>query len=207
MRVGTKSLLYGAHCFFLHPWFVLAAWWKLYGFPWDPRIWVAAIVHDWGLWGKRDLDGTHGTSHPEFGARICGYLFGKEWRDFCLYHSRYYAKQNHQPPSRLCFADKLSTTLEPRWLYLPRVRATGEIEEYLLHIPEMFNQPLTMKEESWYQCALETHDDEIWFKAMCSFSMRWVKVHYHGGEDDWTAVRVNGDWVPVPSTSHRRPRA
>lgn len=32
MKIGTKSVLFGAHAFFLHPWFVAWAWWKLYGF-------------------------------------------------------------------------------------------------------------------------------------------------------------------------------
>jgi hypothetical protein len=30
MKVGTKSVLFGAHQFATHPWFVAAAWWKLY---------------------------------------------------------------------------------------------------------------------------------------------------------------------------------
>ena len=33
MKIGTKSVLAGARCFFLHPWFVALAWWKLCGFP------------------------------------------------------------------------------------------------------------------------------------------------------------------------------
>jgi hypothetical protein len=36
MRIGTKCVLAGAHCFFLSPWFVALAWWKLYGFPLAP---------------------------------------------------------------------------------------------------------------------------------------------------------------------------
>src|SRR5690348_11894818 len=46
--IGTKSVICGAHCFFLHPWFVALAWWKLYGFPWDPRLWFAFWLHDLG---------------------------------------------------------------------------------------------------------------------------------------------------------------
>ncbi len=42
MNVGTRSILYGAHAFWLHPWFVAWGWWRLYGFPWDPRLWVEA---------------------------------------------------------------------------------------------------------------------------------------------------------------------
>ena len=52
MKIGTRSVLFGAHAFWLHPWFVAAAWWKLYGFPWDPRLWVAFFLHDLGYFGK-----------------------------------------------------------------------------------------------------------------------------------------------------------
>ena len=75
MRVGTKSVLYGAHAFYLHPWFVAWAWWKLFGFPWDPRLWVAFFVHDLGYWGCPDMDGDQGEAHPFFGARVMSYLF------------------------------------------------------------------------------------------------------------------------------------
>lgn len=33
MKVGTKSLLFGAHNIFIHPFLVFIAWWRLYGFP------------------------------------------------------------------------------------------------------------------------------------------------------------------------------
>ena len=33
MKIGTKSVLAGAHCFFLHPVVRGLALWKLYGFP------------------------------------------------------------------------------------------------------------------------------------------------------------------------------
>lgn len=44
--VGAKSILWGAHCWFIHPCFVAWAWWRLYGFPRDARLWVAFFVHD-----------------------------------------------------------------------------------------------------------------------------------------------------------------
>jgi hypothetical protein len=37
MTVGTKSVILGVHCILIHPFFVAWGWWKLYGFPWDPR--------------------------------------------------------------------------------------------------------------------------------------------------------------------------
>ena len=45
MRVGTKSVLFGAHAFWLHPFALAVAWWKLYR--WTPaldggRWWTAA---------------------------------------------------------------------------------------------------------------------------------------------------------------------
>jgi hypothetical protein len=82
MRVGTKSVLFGAHCFFLHPWFVAAAWWRLYGFPFDPRLWVAFFVHDIGYLCKPNMDGPEGEEHPTVGARIMQSLFDRRPYDF-----------------------------------------------------------------------------------------------------------------------------
>lgn len=130
MRIGTRSLLYGAHQFLLHPMCLAIAWWKLYGFPADPRLWIAFIVHDWGYWGKPNMDGDEGQRHPELGGRIMARLFGPAWGDFTQLHSRYYAKLAGREPSALCAADKLVLLVTPRWLYLPMVQATGEADEY-----------------------------------------------------------------------------
>lgn len=163
MKIGTKSVLFGAHCFLLHPFFVAIAWTKLYGFPFDPRLWIAFFVHDLGYWGKPNMDGPEGEAHVELGAKIMHLFDGwkkenkrlfypseseidsllKEgwklksiegmsaclekwtrkikWRDFSMYHSRYYAKKHNAKPSKLCFADKLSFCYTPVWLYLPSV--------------------------------------------------------------------------------------
>lgn len=91
MRMGTKSLLFGAHQVLIHPWFVLAAWTKLYSFPWDFRIWLACIVHDWGYWGCRKMDDDEGEWHIALGASIMGWLFdfeplkgGPRWLARCV---------------------------------------------------------------------------------------------------------------------------
>lgn len=83
--IGTRSILYGVHCFFIHPWFVALGWWKLYGFPFDPRLWVAFFVHDLGYWGKPNMDGEEGEAHPFTGAAIMGALFDvRGWKgDYC----------------------------------------------------------------------------------------------------------------------------
>ena len=79
MRVGTKSVLFGAHQFLIHPFILAIAWWRLYGFPWDIRLWVAFFVHDLGYIGKPNMDGPEGESHPELGANIMHFLFDWSW--------------------------------------------------------------------------------------------------------------------------------
>jgi hypothetical protein len=153
MTIGTRSVLFGAHCFFLHPFFVAWGWTKLYGFPFDPRLWVAFFVHDLGYIGLPNMDGDEGEAHPILGARIMSRLFdprreGRQvamnlgggtwiylgpWGQFSVYHSRFYARRHGAEPSKLCYADKLAIVLTPRWLYLPMVHWTGEVDEYLAH--------------------------------------------------------------------------
>lgn len=187
MKLGTRSVLYGAHCFFLHPWFVAAAWWKLYGFPWDPRLWVAFFVHDLGYIGKPNMDGEDGEQHPYFGARIMGRLFGEEWYTFTLAHSRYLAKRIGVPYSRLCVADKLSSALIPWWLYLPMVRATGEVYEYLdrAHARASSNEALSAGERS----ELTSGDMRRWCSAFQAYMRRWVDEHRDLRPDVWTGAQ------------------
>jgi hypothetical protein len=184
MKIGTKSVLFGAHCFFIHPWFVAFAWYKLYGFPWDPRLWVCFFVHDLGYWGKPNMDGPEGERHVEFGADIMK-PFGWDWYYMCQNHSRYWAKTCGQKPSRLCFADKLSLYYTPAWLYLPMVCATGEIKEYLKnaekadsnhwkalnYIPEVEHRSVFLKR---------------WYAQLQKYMHDWVYEHLDGRKDEWT---------------------
>jgi len=70
MTIGTRSVLYGAHCAVLHPWFLAVAWSKLYGFPWDVRLWASFCLHDIGYISKPNMDGYEGETHVELGAKI-----------------------------------------------------------------------------------------------------------------------------------------
>jgi len=94
MTIGTRSVLYGAHCAVLHPWFLAVAWYKLYGFPWDVRLWASFCLHDIGYISKPNMDGCEGETHVELGAKIMGLLFGESWAAFTAAHSRYWAKRN-----------------------------------------------------------------------------------------------------------------
>lgn len=135
LPMGTKTLLFGAHQFILHPLFVLRAWVRLYGPPTLKQL-CAIVLHDVGYWGCRNLDGPEGTEHPDLGAGIMHALFDRPgdrpyWRDFTGGHSRTWAAENETGVSPLMAADKLGTALYPRWLYAALIALTGEYKEYL----------------------------------------------------------------------------
>lgn len=230
MKIGTKSVLFGVHQFAIHPWFVAWAWWKLYGFPFDPRLWVAFFVHDLGYLGMPNMDGPEGEEHPMLGAEIMRRLFDREpydfdwmeysfgqhgvffragresnfnllllagwelvsipgnfavlkqaryhWHDFCLLHSRYYAKKLNMPFIRLCVADKLSFVLTPRWLYMLLARATGELNEYLKNAQHS-------ESEHWKPTGF---DANVWHAALKVYMSKWVEEHKGGKVDTWTSV-------------------
>lgn len=176
MRIGTKSILFGAHAFWLHGWFVAAAWWRLYGFPKQLWLWVAFFVHDIGYWGKADMDGKEGESHPLVGAQL---LYNAEfylvkflkwqgvnarvtgsWGNEVLLHSRFWARQRGTLPSDLCRADKYSITLVPWWLYVPMTSFTGEIHEYA-------NQAKHHSDMS------RTHPNTAWNSVTWSARKKW----------------------------------
>jgi hypothetical protein len=236
MKIGTRSILFGVHTFWLHPLFVWLAWIKLYGWTWNVRIIVAFFVHDLGYWGKPDLDGTEGETHPELGARLMNiwfdgprrydgpyllpydeanrrmreetgweidkhyeddnHLFGKvfvrrhrpdlerhEWRDFCLYHSRFYAKRDEKPYSKLCVADKLAFCLEPWWFYLPRAILSGEIREYMRAYKGKYaTEPRTTQET----LDLRSPNMIQWHRGLVKYVTRWVEEHKDLRPDTWT---------------------
>jgi hypothetical protein len=187
MRVGTRSVLFGAHAFWLHPFVIAAAWWRLYGFPHDPRLWVAFFIHDLGYWGKPNMDGVEGETHPEWGARVMARLFGPAWGVFTLTHSRYYAARMGLPPSRLCIADKLAIVIEPVWLYLPRVWLTGEYREYMTKAERMSRMEPATEEERRTMGAMSILP---WCRGMRAYTRRWVETHRAGGSDEWTSLMV-----------------
>lgn len=214
MKIGTKSVLFGAHAFYLHPWFVAFAWWRLFGFPWDPRLWVAFFVHDLGYIGKPNMDGEQGDWHPVLGARIMSALFDPRYPSPCsapavmafvdessntwvtnlgrcgqftLLHSRFFAKRFGMLPSRLCIADKLATCITPAWLYLPMVNLTGEVHEYMALAQQREGSKYTGEPVNKYETMqVSTASQRAWFDGMTSYMRRWVEEHRDGRVDTWT---------------------
>lgn len=149
MKVGTKSVLFGIHHFALHPLSVYFAWRELYGKP-DWKTVTCILIHDWGYWGKPNMDGKEGERHPEWAAKVAGKLFGKEYHDLCLYHSRHYARHAGAEPSRLCWADKLCHKYYPWWVYIPMAWLTGELIEYRRNAADAGFIPLYEKHRTWF---------------------------------------------------------
>lgn len=205
MKVGTKSVLIGAHCFFIHPLVLALAWYKLYG--WgkvhdryvgavslkNPLLWICFFVHDLGYWGKPNMDGDEGEVHPYWGAEFMQkvYLFFRwnpekaaMWFAFSLYHSRFLSKRHGRNPSLLCAADKLAIALEPWWFYLPRVWITGEVWEYY---------SLAKISEGKYAGEVRMMPDGVdpdslkgWCLGMQRYCRAWAFEHKDGKQDTWT---------------------
>lgn len=217
MKIGTKSVLIGAHFFLTHWLFVARGWFSLYGFRkvqigwkeittypkgedgqqwyatvrlnifasiWNPKVWIAFIIHDWGYWGKPNMDGKEGESHPEWACKKMNQWFGAPWGAFVLDHSRFYAKKGGRPVSPLCYADKMAIVFEPTWFYLPRVRWTGELEEYM-------RGAATREASDGYTPDLTT--PESWHCGIRDYMRRWVEEHKDGRADTWTKAAPTGE--------------
>lgn len=183
MTVGTKSVLYGAHCFLLHPLLVAWGWTRLFGFPWDPGLWFAFALHDIGYLGRPDMDGADGEQHVVLGARIMGAVFGPAWEDECLRHSRYWSRRIGRPISRLCLADKLAFALAPAWLYLPMARWTGELDEYMARSRERQAGDNGFTDEELR--LIQSSSGKEWLRGLQSYTLRWVDRN----RDQWTAFQ------------------
>jgi hypothetical protein len=194
LKIGTKSVLFGAHCFFIHPFFVLWAWTKLYGFPLDPRIICAIFLHDIGYIGLPNMDGIEGERHPEVAAKLMTRLFDRArwypkavvlkdgsfigpWGQFVLFHSRHYTRLTGGQVSRLCYADKLTIALTPTWLYIPLVRASGELAEYM---------ELAKEGDSSHWTPITSNDVYAWHSKLRKHMQEWVEQHRDGTPDTWT---------------------
>jgi hypothetical protein len=171
VKIGTRSLLFGAHQFLVHPLCLAVAWWRLYGFPRDGRLWVAFFVHDIGYWGLSNMDGPEGQRHPELGGRLMERWFGREWGEFTRFHSRHYAELEGRSVSRLCAADKLVILTTPRWIYLASVLLSGEHREYRAKYAAFVKKESATLLE-WYN-GLRAN----WHRVVCELAPETIYAH------------------------------
>lgn len=187
--IGTRTLLVGTHNPLVHTFVIAEAWRRLYGFTLDPRLWTAFLVHDLGYWGKKNIDGEEGEKHPILGASIMHKLFDDKqpnesfvYNDFCLYHSRFYAKrtaelmgEGHEAKdfiSPLCYADKLAICILPKKVWMFLARLSGELVEYL---DESANGKYS-HERSY------SKDQDTWYDQMTSYVLQVVESR---PREDW----------------------
>jgi len=117
MKRGLRSVIFGMHNPIFHGFFVTIAWIKIYHEIPSIREMICILFHDIGYIKQDIIDGTE-DKHPEMGAKICGQIFGKEYYNLCISHSRDYATKNNLSLSKLGYADKYSVFVTPNLFYL-----------------------------------------------------------------------------------------
>ncbi len=150
MRRGTATLLFGCHQFILHPIYVARAWRRLYGRP-GPGDLVAIIIHDWGYWGLKDVEGPEGLHHSRRPARVLRILGFKRLARQIEGHSGAWCNAAGIERSWLYAADKLGTAMMPSRLWARLARATGEIEEYQGHFRLAGNSLIRRSPRAWHR--------------------------------------------------------
>lgn len=97
------------------------------------------------------------------------------------------AKRLGRPVSRLCHADKMVFLIEPAWLYLPRVRATGELAEFMAAgaAAARTSEPYLAAETA----DLLSGSAWRWHCAVRHYMSRWLAEHKDGAADTWTRQR------------------
>jgi hypothetical protein len=152
---------------------VAYAWIRLYGWPYNWRIWVAFALHDIGYFGKTGIDNEDGERHPELGARIM-HMFDREgstyWHDFALFHSRFYAKKHGAQISQLCVADKLAMVVTPTWLHILLSHLSGEIHEYRA----LLNDKTSKYGYNSDEVFSAGDSDRAWFTKLRLYMIKWV---------------------------------
>jgi hypothetical protein len=179
-------VIFGVHATLVHPFFVAYAWSRLFGLPWDPRLWVAFLVHDLGYIGKANMESSEGQQHVVLGGRIMSWLFGPEWRDFTLCHSRHWAERVGKKYSKLCLADKLAFVLTPAWLYLPMARLSGELYEYMRVSSE---RQLGGRVNNFELSLIKSRNPQVWLEGLKLYTRRWIEQNRDGFRDRSASTR------------------
>lgn len=143
---------------------VLVAWIRLYRKL--PGFWefICILIHDWGYWGKDNLDGEEGEDHPRFAAELIHAITGNHYYwELCMFHSRFQAQKYRGDPSKLCLADKWGVAMLPTCVWVIMGRWTGEIEEYRSNKKYEIFQQSRKSDYAWFND----------YKAICA---EWVKA-------------------------------
>lgn len=80
---GLRSVTIGMHNPIIHGFLVMLAWKKIFHQNPSFKEIVCILFHDIGYINQNFIDGDD-DKHPELGAKICGWLFGKEYYILCI---------------------------------------------------------------------------------------------------------------------------
>lgn len=112
MLGGIRTFLIGYHNPIIHTYYVTKAWKIIFKKYPNSREFICILLHDIGyIIQSQSNVSDEKDVHPLLGSKICGYLFGQEYYNFCIGHSRAYAKKKNVLISSLCYADKYSVLL------------------------------------------------------------------------------------------------
>lgn len=189
MRVGTKTVLFGVHAFWIHPILVGLSWRKIYKvWPGWPE-WVAIFLHD-NYWGLPNIDGVEGKQHPARNAKLARWLGGRYAEELVRFHSRAFCREAERNPSALCAPDKYSILLEPEWFYLWRAKLSGEINEFVANAMRLESLPFDATYKDWLRGYKEKVMNEFAHVIYLPLSQgRYAKVDANAPEEIW-----GNDW-------------
>ena len=188
LKTGTKSVLFGYHAFWLHGFFVLRAWYLLYGRPKKWTSLLAIFIHDLGYLGCSDMDGEYGRLHPE---RLTRWLINHGIKssllqDQVLLHSRHTAGKLRRATSMLCHADKLAFLLYPEWLLRALYALSGEYHEYLMNWckdPRRWNDPNPgLYASNVSSATMEQYNWGSWYVASKLGNIGWLRNQLSTGD-------------------------
>jgi hypothetical protein len=214
MKIGTKSVLFGAHQFLIHPIVLAIAWWQLYRFKrvkigevrvyrelifgmsggnvdlpvyaslLNWRLWLAFFVHDIGYWGMPNMDGPEGEEHPFVGAWILRRVAGREVKLVWYEFVLYHSR---------FLAKKYNA--KPSVLCIADKQALV-IEPWWLYLPRVnlsgeiieYMAIAANREGKYFGENKQLHSQRAWCLSMKDYVRRWVEEHKDGRVDTWTGA-------------------
>lgn len=217
MNVGTRSVLFGAHAFFYHPFSVAAGWWELYrwapaldGGRWpallDPRAWLAFFIHDLGYLGKPNMDGPEGERHPEPTALLISLLFDRERADVWRWWKAVDADRRpiHEvlgPWGRFVLLHSrhysMAAGVQPSRLCAADKMAPT-FTPWWLYLPGVIwsgelDEYLDQAHRSGASAGIDTSTPRRWYATMAAHCEGWAREHADGRADTWTVARGCSD--------------
>jgi hypothetical protein len=210
MKIGTKSVLFGAHFFLTHWLFVARGWYQLYGFR---RVWI----------GQRDVRDdleTYGGQRYEnyYRKDVYASLWNPAlWVAFMVHDLGYWGKPN---------MDGAEGERHPEWACGFMNEHFGEpwgafVLDHSRFYAKKHGRPLSplcyadklaiVMEPSWFylprvrltgeiheykkmagtnsQGKVTAESDEIWHKGVKDYCRKWVEEHKDGRLDAWTTAQ------------------